>query len=109
VDALQSPAIDRGDASSSFAEELSPNGAYINLGAYGNTDQASHSPLQYILVANPNGGEFWPVNQTFPISWRTHDNGSGDVDIDLVLKQAKPPGAIGLRRIKILENPERIA
>lgn len=41
TDTLQSPAIDLGDPSSAFSAEPAPNGGYVNLGAYGNTSQAS--------------------------------------------------------------------
>ena len=37
----RSPAIDRGDAADPFANEPAPSGGYVNIGAYGNTEQAS--------------------------------------------------------------------
>jgi autotransporter-associated beta strand protein/parallel beta-helix repeat protein len=77
VDAAQSPAIDRGAVNDSLANEPAPNGNYINLGAYGNTPQASKSPAQYVLVLRPAGGEVWPAGQTFPVRWRSQDFGSG--------------------------------
>ena len=82
LDAAQSPAIDRGDPTSSFAGEPTPNGGFINLGAYGGTAQASLSPAQYVLVTRPSGGESWPVEQTFDIRWRSH-NTAGTVDVEL--------------------------
>ncbi len=54
-----------------YAAEPSPNGSYINIGAYGGTTQASISPAEYVLVTNPDGGEIWPHQQSFPIRWRT--------------------------------------
>lgn len=42
-DDLDSPAIDAGDPAAPFAAETQPNGGRINLGAYGNTAQASRS------------------------------------------------------------------
>lgn len=44
TDANQSPCIDAGDPSSSYANEPAPNGNRINMGAYGNTIYASKSP-----------------------------------------------------------------
>ena len=41
ADAEYSPCIDAGDPSSDFSNEPSPNGGRINIGAYGNTPQAS--------------------------------------------------------------------
>lgn len=43
-DAVTSPAIDTGDPASSFAQETQPNGGRVNLGAFGNTPEASRSP-----------------------------------------------------------------
>lgn len=43
VDADTSPAIDAGDPASPFALEPQPNGGRINLGAWGNTAEASRS------------------------------------------------------------------
>jgi hypothetical protein len=43
-DAATSPGVDAGDPASAFALEPQPNGGRINLGAYGNTAQASRSP-----------------------------------------------------------------
>ena len=40
-DTVQSPCIDAGDPKSAFANEPSPNGGRINMGAYGNTKYAS--------------------------------------------------------------------
>jgi hypothetical protein len=42
-DSQDSPAIDAGDPASPFAAEPSPNGGRANLGAYGNTAEASKS------------------------------------------------------------------
>ncbi len=78
-----SPAIDRGNPSSSFANEPVPNGSIVNLGAFGNTEQASRSPGTYVLVISPNGGESWAQTQTFDIRWNSHD-ALGTVDVELV-------------------------
>jgi hypothetical protein len=83
IDILQSPAIDRGDDSSSYDSEPGSNGGFVNLGSFGNTPLASQSPEQYVLVMRPDGGEVWPAEQTFPIRWRSHD-WLGTVDVDLM-------------------------
>ena len=70
IDANESPAIDRGATTDSFANEPAPNGGYVNIGAFGNTAQASLSRLQYLFVTRPTGGEVWPEQQTFSITWR---------------------------------------
>jgi len=71
VDALRSPGIDRGSEDSGFAEEPSPNGGFINIGAYGNTGQASLSASEGVLLLRPDGGEIWPAEQSFAIRWRS--------------------------------------
>ena len=40
----RSPAIDAGDPYCDYSRESSPNGSCINLGRYGNTEQASRTP-----------------------------------------------------------------
>ena len=42
-DAANSPCIDAGDPASAWTNEPSPNGGQINMGAYGNTEEASKS------------------------------------------------------------------
>jgi hypothetical protein len=44
TDSVISPCIDSGDPSSNYSNEPSPNGGRINMGAYGNTKEASKSP-----------------------------------------------------------------
>ncbi len=78
VDAVTSPLIDRGADTDSVAAEPTPNGGFINIGAYGGTSQASLSPARYVTVISPDGGEVWPQGQTFQIRWRSkYDNVSG--------------------------------
>jgi Ca2+-binding RTX toxin-like protein len=83
LDAGQSPAIDRGADGDNPGNEPSPNGAFINIGAFGGTSQESVSPSEYVLVTSPDGGEVWPGNQTFNIRWRSHDT-AGTVTIELL-------------------------
>ncbi len=44
-DAETSPCVDAGDPGSAYAKEAALNGDRVNMGAYGNTDQASKSML----------------------------------------------------------------
>ena len=84
--ANQSPVIDRGGPNDPYQNEPAPNGNFVNIGAYGNTAQASLSPPAYVLVTQPGGGHPWPEQQTFNIQFRTQDenktalsfNGSSD-------------------------------
>jgi hypothetical protein len=82
-DAAESPGIDRGAPTVSYANEPAPNGGFINLGSDGNTADASLSPSQYLNVLDPAGGETWPELQTFPIVWRSQDS-AGTVTIQLL-------------------------
>ncbi len=54
-----SPAIDRGDPDADYSEEPSPNGGRLNLGAYGNTVEASLTatgqPSANLEVTFPDG------------------------------------------------------
>jgi len=50
-DADTSPCIDAGDPTSVYDNEPEPNGNRINMGAYGNTSQASKSPIFSIIQA----------------------------------------------------------
>jgi len=47
-DSQTSPCIDAGSSASDFSNEPAPNGEQINMGAYGNTAQASKTPLPEI-------------------------------------------------------------
>ena len=42
-DSVSSPCIDAGDPKADFSKEPAPNGEKINMGAYGNTEEASKS------------------------------------------------------------------
>ncbi|MGK7942832.1 MAG: right-handed parallel beta-helix repeat-containing protein, partial [Crocosphaera sp.] len=81
LDSQQSPGIDRGDENSNFDQELEDNGGYINLGVYGNTEQASKSPPQYVLITHPNEGENIPQESSYEITWRS-DGFDGNVLIE---------------------------
>ncbi|MEQ1831216.1 MAG: right-handed parallel beta-helix repeat-containing protein, partial [Pirellula sp.] len=66
-----SPAVDSGDPSSIYLQEIQPNGGRIDIGAYGNTSQANISPLQIVQVLSPNGFEKFEQGQVVPVSFRT--------------------------------------
>ena len=83
ADTSESPAIDRGDPTFSYASEPAPNGGYVNLGAYGDTAQASISPTSYVLVLRPVNGSTLIEGESFNITWRSQDSG-GTVNIDLL-------------------------
>ena len=82
-DASTSPAVDRGDPASSFTNEPAPNGGFVNIGAYGNTAQASDSATSYVVMLNPNGGESLIAGKNYTIKWRSQDT-SSTVKIDLL-------------------------
>ncbi len=82
ADAAQSGAIDRGDAATAFGNEPAPDGGYVNIGAYGNTAQASLSPAQYIWVQAPAAGANVPQESDFTVRWRSFGF-SDTVDIEV--------------------------
>ena len=73
-DSQTSPCIDAGNPASDFSNEPSPNGGRINMGAYGNTAQASKTPpvpeinLKQDMTNIADGGSY--------------DFGSHEVDTD---------------------------
>jgi Ca2+-binding RTX toxin-like protein len=81
-DAATSPIIDRGDPAIPLVNEPAPNGGFVNLGAFGNTAQASKSLVPYVTVTVPVGDEIRPAGQTLNIKWRSQDY-TGTVDVQL--------------------------
>ena len=58
TDVVHSVAIDAGDPTADYSGELAPNGGRVNIGAYGNTGQASRSrvaPWLYAMTMNDGG------------------------------------------------------
>lgn len=74
ADAEHSPCIDAGDPSDEYGDEPTPNGNRINMGAYGNTAQASMSETPEPL------GEFNEVVQK--------QDGSGLTDVSIEVSHA---------------------
>jgi len=115
-DPTSSLCIDGGDTNSNYASECDPNGCRINLGAFGNTADASLS-FDFLALTSPNGGENWfrtetitwlargtCTNGTVTLQWtniNTHMSGfianvnpaDGRKDWDINYKQVQPgPG-----------------
>nr|WP_161501480.1 right-handed parallel beta-helix repeat-containing protein [Rhodopirellula sp. SM50] len=65
-----SPAIDSGRLESFYGQEPLPNGGRRNLGAYGNTPEATPSPSEVVQVLSPNGLEKLEIGNTVEVSWR---------------------------------------
>lgn len=61
-DAGSSPCIDAGDPNSNWSFEMWPHGKRINMGAYGNTAQASMSASNIGIKANLDNDEYDSVN-----------------------------------------------
>ena len=80
-----SPCVDAGDPNSSYSNESYPHGQRINIGAYGNTTEASKSPYHKIYLSVPmtiysNGEYSYPEppitykdNQTVNITFNVSD------------------------------------
>jgi len=80
-----SPCIDAGDPNSTYSNETYPHGQRINIGAYGNTPEASKSPYHKIYLSVPmtiysNGEYSYPEppitykdNQTVNITFNVTD------------------------------------
>jgi len=54
TDPVTSPCIDAGDPTSDCSNEPAPNGGRINMGAYGNTPEASKSVVHLIVYVDRN-------------------------------------------------------
>jgi uncharacterized repeat protein (TIGR02543 family) len=55
-DLQTSTCVDAGDPSSSYSNEPAPNGGRINIGSYGNTAQASKTPVPHTVTFDSHGG-----------------------------------------------------
>ncbi|MEA1929198.1 MAG: right-handed parallel beta-helix repeat-containing protein [Candidatus Auribacterota bacterium] len=68
VDTDTSPCIDTGDPASDYSNEPSPNGGRINMGVYGNTDEASKSqsagPTPTAVIPTPTVSSTTPIPPT---------------------------------------------
>jgi len=79
-DTATSPCIDAGNPNYDYSAEPEDNGNRINLGAYGNTPEASKSaPIRALHLLSPRGGENWSGIQTILWSsagsgWKTNDS-----------------------------------
>ena len=84
LDAETSLCLDVGDPADPFAQEPAPNGACINLGAYGGTPQASKSPAPFVrlMVTDPTGSETRPGEPPDTARFRIRRSGrSGGVPL----------------------------
>jgi len=84
-DAVHSPCIDAGDPAADCPNEPEPNGAIINMGAYGNTGQASKSspvllwaggPGYAVDGVEPDEGEPGSVRFAFRVAYRNPSGAS---------------------------------
>ena len=74
ADTATSPCIDAGNPSDAFGQEPANNGGRINMGAFGNTSEASKSaPKRALYLNSPRGGETWSGTQT--IIWSSSGTG----------------------------------
>ncbi len=97
-DTIDSPALDAGPVESPWHNELWPHGQRINLGAYGNTPQASGSPNHIGNVADTNLDNI--VNNDDLLSWA----GLWLVCQDLLAHDFNRDGKVNLLDWAILNN-----
>jgi len=76
TDSVTSPCIDAGDPTSDYSNEPQPNGGRINMGAYGNTTEASKS-----------------LSATGSISFSSTPSGA-DIYLDTILQSVRTPATI---------------
>jgi hypothetical protein len=87
IDETDSPCIDAGDPDTCIGFEPNPNGAVVNMGAYGGTAQASLSPsgVDCITTDHPDYDEWVAVGE--PICWCYRRQCHGDADCKFQGKQ----------------------
>lgn len=79
-----STSIDAGDPTTAYNLEPSPNGNRVNLGAYGNTPQATQSPTHRLEITEPNFYVDLVPSRTYTLAWESNNIAGGvDLDIDL--------------------------
>ncbi len=82
-DGSDSPGLNRGDPGNDYSNEPSPDGERINIGAYGNTHQASRSSIKTLAVVSPlgtaDGEEKWSL--AHDISWQAIGTGWGGSEL----------------------------
>ncbi|RLI99161.1 MAG: hypothetical protein DRP08_07515, partial [Candidatus Aenigmatarchaeota archaeon] len=73
IDDVTSPCIDAGDPEDDYSNEPEPNGGRINLGAYGNTPEASKSSgvdtTPPTIIANSPTGENVSIDTTISVTF----------------------------------------
>ncbi len=62
IDSITSPCIDAGDPTFDYSNEPAPNGGRVNMGYYGNTAQASKSPLPPVITSQPQSQYVAPAS-----------------------------------------------
>lgn len=78
ADAVHSPCIDMGRPTSDYANEPTPNGGRVNMGAYGDSAQASKSRTNaWLLAMSLNDGGV--VKGTNLLLWGVGNLGTGDL------------------------------
>jgi hypothetical protein len=77
-----SPCIDTGDPSASVGDEPPPNGSRIDMGAYGGTKQASHSPEHFTYHVDNAIGSDWKTGLSHEQAFATIQHAITDVAKD---------------------------
>ena len=99
-----SPAVDGGDPTMDFSNEPAPNGGRINIGRYGNTDEATQSPAELVQILAPNGLEKFEIGQEITITWRTDGLPAGRTANDGYEITVKNDGPVAYYRLNELSG-----
>ena len=95
ADAELSFCVDGGDPAAGYAQEPAPNGGRLDLGAFGNTPDASLTPAaRFSLLVEPLPGAKWFGTRT--VTWLTRGPWAGG---DLVKLEFSPNGGVSWTNI----------
>lgn len=83
TDGVTSPCIDAGDPQDLYANETSPNGFRINMGAYGNTAEASRSSITGLEEVKSDWFTYYKKGNELIISLSELDMMSNPVSVSL--------------------------
>ncbi len=82
--AFRATSVDAGTPGDAFALEPAANGDRVNLGAYGNTTQATRSENEWLRITEPNYYRDLIPGETYEITWDHYHLTGSFLNVELV-------------------------